>query len=56
MLEMDLDNLDEALKFLTKGLEICDEEEVFEDDDGRSRLHHNLGNIYMELKRWKRST
>ncbi|XWS29402.1 hypothetical protein CRYUN_Cryun24cG0026500 [Craigia yunnanensis] len=52
MLEKDLDNLDEALKFLTKGLEICDEEEVIEDDDGRSRLHHNLGNVYMELRRW----
>ena len=39
MLEMDLDNLDEALKFLAKGLEICDEEEVIEDDYGRSRLH-----------------
>ncbi|XVF61874.1 hypothetical protein PTKIN_Ptkin08bG0169300 [Pterospermum kingtungense] len=53
MLEMDLDNLDEALEFLTKGLEICDEEEVIEDDDGRSRLHHNLGNVYMELRRWE---
>ncbi|XVE86577.1 hypothetical protein DITRI_Ditri18aG0044600 [Diplodiscus trichospermus] len=52
MLEMDLDNLDEALEFLTKGLEICDEEEVSEDDDGRSRLHHNLGNVYMELRMW----
>ncbi|TYG95255.1 hypothetical protein ES288_A11G253500v1 [Gossypium darwinii] len=52
MLEVDLDNLDEALKFLTKGLEICDEEEVVEDDDGRSRLHHNLGNVFMELRRW----
>lgn len=28
MLEMDLDNLGEAKKILTKGLEICDEEEV----------------------------
>ncbi|KAL4289560.1 hypothetical protein GQ457_14G006290 [Hibiscus cannabinus] len=55
MLEMDLDNLGEALKFLTKGLEICDEEEVIEDDDGRSRLHHNLGNVYMELRRWDKA-
>ncbi|KAH1097108.1 hypothetical protein J1N35_014029 [Gossypium stocksii] len=52
MLEVDLDNLDEALKFLAKGLEIYDEEEVVEDDDGCSRLHHNLGNVYMELRRW----
>ncbi|KAK8524900.1 hypothetical protein V6N12_029752 [Hibiscus sabdariffa] len=55
MLEVDLDNLGEALKFLTKGLEICDEEEVTEDDDGRSRLHHNLGNVYMELRRWDKA-
>lgn len=52
MLEMDLDNLEEAKKILTKGLEICEEEEVDEDDDGRSRLHHNLGSVYMELRLW----
>ncbi|XP_015891011.3 protein TONSOKU [Ziziphus jujuba] len=52
MLEMDLDNLEEAQKILRRGLEICDEEEVIEDDDGRSRLHHNLGNVYMELRMW----
>ena len=52
MLEMELDNLQEAQKILTRGLEICDEEEVSEFDDGRSRLHHNLGNVYMELRNW----
>ncbi|KAJ6677814.1 PROTEIN TONSOKU [Salix viminalis] len=50
MIEMDLDNLEEAKKILTRGLEICDEEEVNADNDCRSRLHHNLGNVYMELK------
>ncbi|XP_073150309.1 protein TONSOKU isoform X2 [Henckelia pumila] len=55
MLELDLENLDEAEKFLTRGLEICDEEEVVEDDDTRSRLHHNLGNVYLELRRWQRA-
>ncbi|KAJ0098287.1 hypothetical protein Patl1_27847 [Pistacia atlantica] len=55
MLEMDLDNLESAKKFLTRGLEICDEEEVSEDDDGRSRIHHNLGNVYMELRMWDKS-
>ncbi|KAK9272896.1 hypothetical protein L1049_003275 [Liquidambar formosana] len=55
MLEMDLDNLEEAQKILTKGLEICDEEEVIEDDDGRSRLHHNLGNVYTELRMWDKA-
>ncbi|KAL6965579.1 hypothetical protein U1Q18_036633 [Sarracenia purpurea var. burkii] len=55
MLEMDLDNLEEAQRILTKGLQICDEEEVIEDDDGRSRLHHNLGKVYMELRKWDKS-
>ncbi|KAF1867268.1 hypothetical protein Lal_00049697 [Lupinus albus] len=52
MLEMELDNLDEAKKMLTRGLQICEEEEINELDDGRSRLHHNLGNVYMELRIW----
>lgn len=55
MIEMDLDNLEEAKKILTRGLEICNEEEVDADDDGRSRLHHNLGNVYMELKVWDKA-
>lgn len=53
MLEIDLDNLDEAEKILRRGLEICDEEEVAENDDTRSRLHHNLGNVYLEQRRWE---
>lgn len=53
MLEIELDNLEEARKILTRGLQICDEEEVMENDDGRSRLHHNLGNVYMELRMWE---
>ncbi|KAL9329739.1 hypothetical protein ACSQ67_004742 [Phaseolus vulgaris] len=52
LLEIDLENLHEARKILTTGLEICDEEEVAEFDDGRSRLHHNLGTVYMELRLW----
>lgn len=55
MIEMDLDNLAEAQKVLTRGLEICDEEEVIEDDDGRTRLHHNLGNVFMELRKWDKA-
>ncbi|KAG8383782.1 hypothetical protein BUALT_Bualt04G0049500 [Buddleja alternifolia] len=55
MLEMDLDNLDEAEKILTRGLDICDEEEINEDDDARSRLHHNLGNVYLELRKWEKA-
>ncbi|KAK1322668.1 Protein TONSOKU [Acorus calamus] len=52
MLEMDLDNLDDAQKILLQGLKLCDDEEVNEDDDVRSRLHHNLGSLYMELREW----
>ncbi|KAL5053290.1 hypothetical protein RYX36_033972 [Vicia faba] len=56
MLEMEIDNLQEAQKILSKGLEICDEEEVNEYDDGRTRLHHNLGNVYMELRMWNEAS
>lgn len=55
MVEMDLDNLEEAEEMLSKGLQICDEEEVVENDDGRTRLHHNLGNVYMELRKWDKA-
>lgn len=55
MLEMDLDNLVKAEEHLTKGLEICDEEEVMQDDDTRSRLHHNLGVVYLELREWDKA-
>lgn len=56
MLEMEIDNLQEAQKILAKGLEICNEEEVSEFDDGRTRLHHNLGNVYMELRMWNEAS
>ncbi|KAL0015446.1 hypothetical protein SO802_002515 [Lithocarpus litseifolius] len=52
LVEMDLDNFEEALKILSMGLKICDEEEVDENDDGRSRLYHNLGKVYMDLRMW----
>lgn len=55
MLQKDLDNLEEAENILTRGLQICDEEEVAEQDDGRTRLHHNLGNVYMELRKWAKA-
>ncbi|KAL3626737.1 hypothetical protein CASFOL_029480 [Castilleja foliolosa] len=53
MLEIDLDNLIKAEKILRRGLEICDEEEVIQNDDTRIRLHHNLGNVYLELRKWE---
>ncbi|KAJ0983759.1 hypothetical protein J5N97_002115 [Dioscorea zingiberensis] len=52
LLELDLDNLEEAENFLLQGLKICDDEEVPENDDARSRLHHNLGKLYLELRDW----
>nr|XP_043629643.1 protein TONSOKU [Erigeron canadensis] len=55
MVEMDLDNLQESEKILTRGLQICDEEEVSENDDGRTRLHHNLGNVYLDLRKWDKA-
>ncbi|XP_068667550.1 protein TONSOKU [Aristolochia californica] len=55
MLEMDIDNLNEAEKILLEGLRICDEEEVNDDDDARSRLHNNLGSLYLELRAWDKA-
>uniref|UniRef100_A0A7N0TWH9 Protein TONSOKU n=1 Tax=Kalanchoe fedtschenkoi TaxID=63787 RepID=A0A7N0TWH9_KALFE len=55
MLEMDLDNLEESRRMLTRGLQICDEEEVADNDVARSRLHHNLGNVYTELRKWDKA-
>ncbi|KAJ7945273.1 Protein TONSOKU like [Quillaja saponaria] len=52
LLEMELDNLEEAQKILTKGLDICDEEEVCQNDEGRTRLHHHLGLLYTDLRMW----
>ncbi|KAL8477291.1 hypothetical protein ACS0TY_029543 [Phlomoides rotata] len=53
MLELELENFDEAEDILKKALKICDEEEVIEADDTRSRLHHNLGCVYLELRKWE---
>lgn len=55
LLEMDLDNLEEAEKILTQGLKICDDEEVNENDAGRTRLHHNLGFVYTQLRMWDKA-
>ncbi|XP_040376586.1 protein TONSOKU [Oryza brachyantha] len=55
MLELELDNYEEAEKLLIQGLKICEDEEVHQYDDARSRLHHNLGNVYIELRNWNRA-
>ncbi|KAM3244362.1 hypothetical protein ACQJBY_055975 [Aegilops geniculata] len=55
MLELDLDNFEEAEQLLNQGLKICDEEEVNQYDDARTRLHHNLGNVYTELRNWNKA-
>ncbi|KAL6911597.1 hypothetical protein ACP4OV_000402 [Aristida adscensionis] len=55
MLELELDNFEEAEKLLIQGLKICDDEEVNPYDDARTRLHHNLGNVYTELRNWNKA-
>ncbi|KAJ1298868.1 hypothetical protein BS78_01G486600 [Paspalum vaginatum] len=55
MIELELDNFEEAEKLLIQGLKICDDEEVDSYDDARTRLHHNLGNVYTELRNWKKA-
>ncbi|CAD6249212.1 unnamed protein product [Miscanthus lutarioriparius] len=55
MLELELDNFEQAEKLLIQGLKICDDEEVDSYDDARTRLHHNLGNVYTELQNWEKA-
>lgn len=55
MLEMDLDNYEEAKKILAEGIEICIEEEFPENDPTRTRLHHNIGVVYMNLRMWDKA-
>lgn len=42
----------EARKLLEMGLELCDKEEVGENDAARTRLHHNLGRLHSEKREW----
>ncbi|KAM7257408.1 hypothetical protein ACFE04_013149 [Oxalis oulophora] len=55
MLENELDNYEGAMSILLEGLRICDEEEVAQDYEGRSRLHNNLGTVYMALRLWDKA-
>ncbi|CAO2047258.1 unnamed protein product [Urochloa humidicola] len=55
MVELELDNFEEAENRLIQGLKICDDEEVDSYDDARTRLHHNLGNVYTELRSWNKA-
>nr|XP_043623529.1 protein TONSOKU-like [Erigeron canadensis] len=52
MIELDRDRFDEAEKYLTMGLRLCDEEKIDVNDESRARFHHNLGSVYMELRKW----
>ncbi|KAK3155468.1 hypothetical protein QOZ80_2BG0203640 [Eleusine coracana subsp. coracana] len=55
MLELELDNYEDAEKLLIQGLKICDDEEVNAYDEARTRLHHNLGNVYTALRNWNKA-
>lgn len=55
LLEFDLDNMEEAEKILLQGLKICDNEEISEFEDTRSRLHNSLGRVYLELRDWNKA-
>ena len=55
MLELELENFAEAENLLLEGLKICDDEEVNQYDDARTRVHHNLGNLYTKLRIWSKA-
>ena len=45
LLKIYLEDYRQAEEVLLEGLKICEEEEVGDNDEGRTRLHHNLGRI-----------
>lgn len=55
LLKIYLEDYRQAERVLLDGLRICDEEEVGDNDEGRTRLHHNLGRIYIEKKEWEKA-
>eukprot|EP01018_Ginkgo_biloba_P028501 Gb_06807 [translate_table: standard] len=55
LLKIYLEDYKQAERVLMEGLKICDDEEVGDNDDGRTRLHHNLGRIYIEKKEWEKA-
>ncbi|GLJ52447.1 hypothetical protein SUGI_1115540 [Cryptomeria japonica] len=55
LLKIYLEDYIEAERVLQDGLRICDNEEVADNDEGRTRLHHNLGRIYIEIKEWEKA-
>ncbi|KAI5077372.1 hypothetical protein GOP47_0007196 [Adiantum capillus-veneris] len=55
LLMMVIDDHKQAISYFEQGLRICNDEELREDDDARSRLHHNLGRIYCERRDWEKS-
>ncbi|MCO5592485.1 hypothetical protein L7F22_046488 [Adiantum nelumboides] len=55
LLMMVIDDHKQAISYFEQGLRICNEEELREDDDARSRLHHNLGRIYSEKRDWEKA-
>ncbi|KAL3680655.1 hypothetical protein R1sor_023611 [Riccia sorocarpa] len=55
LLRVAVDDYIEAEKYYNQGLKICDDEELNENDDARSRLHHNLGQLYCELRQWEKA-
>ncbi|GJM87059.1 hypothetical protein PR202_ga02977 [Eleusine coracana subsp. coracana] len=55
MLELELDNYEDAEKLLIQGLKLCDDEEVNAYDEARTRLHHNLGSVYTALRNWNKA-
>lgn len=54
-LKMITDEPAEAQKLLNRGLKICNEEEVGEYHAARTRLHHNLGRLYAENRKWNKA-
>lgn len=55
LLMMVIDDHNKASRYFHQALKICNEEELREVDDARSRLHHNLGRLYSEKRAWDKA-
>lgn len=55
LLKMITDEPLEARRLLLRGLKICDEEEIGQNDAARTRVHHNLGRLYSENRQFRQA-
>ncbi|GJP49630.1 hypothetical protein CLOM_g8816, partial [Closterium sp. NIES-68] len=49
------ESLEEAVNCFSRGLEVCDDEEIGSVDETRTRLHNSLGRVFTRSCQWERA-